>query len=206
MTEHPWAGRLSEYLDGDLAADETALLERHLAACAACRDELAGLERVRAWLAADPVAGRDQPSQAEFAAIQARIAGEVVPLQPRRARPTWLLAGGLAAAAVVAAVVVAGPGRREPRALPPVRVAAAPSPYDAASAELEAALKRDGARLDPESARALAHALSAIDHAIAQARQARAADPGNEFVARHLERLRGERMATLRDALAATQS
>jgi len=205
MTEHPWAGRLSEYLDGDLAADESARLERHLVACAACRDELAGLERVRAWLSADSVAGRDQPSQAEFAAIHARIAGDVVPLQPRTRR-TWLLAGGLAAAAVVAAVIVTGSGDREPRALPPVRVAAAPSPYDAASAELEAALKRDGARLDPESARALASTLSAIDHAIAQARQARTADPGNEFVVRHLERLRGERMATLRDALAAAQS
>lgn len=205
MTEHPRSERLSAYLDGDLAAGERALLERHLAGCAQCRDELAGLERVRAWLAADTVAAADEPSPSELAAIQARIAGEVVPLRPRPVSWRWVIPAGIAAAAVVAGVMATRPDAA-PRALPPVRVAAAASPYDGAAAELEAALRRDGTRLDPKAARALARTLESIDRAIAEARRARAADPGNEFVARHLERLRGERMATLRDALAAAQS
>ena len=41
--------RLYEFLDGELAADAKALIERHLVACAPCRDHAA---RERAFLAA----------------------------------------------------------------------------------------------------------------------------------------------------------
>ncbi|MFL5538532.1 MAG: anti-sigma factor family protein [Longimicrobiaceae bacterium] len=210
MTDHPWADRLSEYLDGDLAVDEAALLERHLAVCAECRRALGELERVRDRLRADSIVPADQPSQAELAAVQGRIAGEGVPLRARRAaRGRWLVGGvvGMAMAAGVAAIVLmAGEGNRAPGILPPVRVAAASSPYDEASRELEAELRRNRAQLGPESAEALARTLAGIDRAIAEAQRARAADPGNDFVARHLDRLRGERISTLRDALAAVRS
>lgn len=46
--------RLSAYLDGELAPDDAAALERHLAACAECRDELAALREVRTLLRALP--------------------------------------------------------------------------------------------------------------------------------------------------------
>lgn len=46
--------RLSAYLDGELAPGDAAALERHLAECAECRDELAGLRNVRALLRALP--------------------------------------------------------------------------------------------------------------------------------------------------------
>ena len=46
--------RLSAYLDGELAPGDVAALERHLAECAECRDELAGLREVRALLRALP--------------------------------------------------------------------------------------------------------------------------------------------------------
>ncbi|HKS68809.1 MAG TPA: zf-HC2 domain-containing protein, partial [Ktedonobacterales bacterium] len=46
--------RLSAYLDGELAPGDDAALERHLATCAECRDELAGLREVRALLRALP--------------------------------------------------------------------------------------------------------------------------------------------------------
>ena len=208
MSDHPWSDRLSEYLDGDLAADEAALMERHLAACAECRRALRELERLRAWLRADPVAPADQPSHAELAAIRGRIAGDVVPLRPRRARDPWLagVLGAAAMAAAVAAVMLARGGSGAPDTLPPVRVAAAASPYDEASRELEAELRRNRAQLGPESAQALARTLAGIDRAIAEAQRARAADPGNDFVARHLDRLRGERISTLRDAVAAVRS
>ncbi len=45
---------LSAYLDGELAPADAAALERHLAACAECRDELAALREVRALLRALP--------------------------------------------------------------------------------------------------------------------------------------------------------
>ena len=46
--------RLSAYLDGELAPGDAAALERHLATCAECRVELAGLREVRALLRALP--------------------------------------------------------------------------------------------------------------------------------------------------------
>ena len=46
--------RLSAYLDGELAPDDAAALERHLATCPECRDDLAGLREVRALLRALP--------------------------------------------------------------------------------------------------------------------------------------------------------
>ncbi|MFL5539855.1 MAG: hypothetical protein ACJ8J0_12720, partial [Longimicrobiaceae bacterium] len=191
--------------------DEAALLERHLAVCAECRRALGELERVRAWLRADPVASADQPSHAELDSIRGRIAGDVVPLRPRRAAGRrWLVGGALGAAAVaatMAAVMLARGGTdAAPGMLPPVRVAAVSSPYDEASRELEAELRRNRAQLGQESAEALARTLAGIDRAIAEAQRARAADPGNDFVARHLDRLRGERISTLRDALAAVRS
>lgn len=46
--------RLSAYLDGELAPGDAAAIERHLASCAECRDELAGLREVRTLLRALP--------------------------------------------------------------------------------------------------------------------------------------------------------
>lgn len=46
--------RLSAYLDGELAPADAAALERHLAECAECRDELAALREVRTLLRALP--------------------------------------------------------------------------------------------------------------------------------------------------------
>jgi anti-sigma factor RsiW len=52
---------LSEYLDHDLPRGEAEALERHLVACAECRDTLAALERVktRAATLVDPLAPTD---------------------------------------------------------------------------------------------------------------------------------------------------
>jgi anti-sigma factor RsiW len=52
---------LSEYLDHDLPRGEGEALERHLVACAECRDTLAALERVktRAATLVDPLAPTD---------------------------------------------------------------------------------------------------------------------------------------------------
>lgn len=57
-----WTDRLSEYLDGELAADEARELEAHLAACAGCRDVLADLRRIVGGAAAL----RDREPEAEL--------------------------------------------------------------------------------------------------------------------------------------------
>jgi anti-sigma factor RsiW len=41
-----WTNRLSEYLDGELAGSERALLEAHLERCVSCQETLADLRRV----------------------------------------------------------------------------------------------------------------------------------------------------------------
>jgi anti-sigma factor RsiW len=44
--DHRWAlGRMSDYLDGELAPAGRARMERHLGECARCRRLLAGLRR-----------------------------------------------------------------------------------------------------------------------------------------------------------------
>src|SRR5687768_302623 len=58
MTEDLWTDRLSDYLDGELDADERAQLEHHLERCAACSATLAELsvvvERARALVPTEP--------------------------------------------------------------------------------------------------------------------------------------------------------
>jgi hypothetical protein len=70
--------RLSAFLDGDLTPDAAARIERHLAACPACRAELASLRRVVDWLHDLPA---EEPPPTLAPAIFARIAAE----QPIRA-------------------------------------------------------------------------------------------------------------------------
>lgn len=103
-------GQLVSYLYDDLDAAARDAFERHLRACAACRDELAGMRAVRADLLAWT------PPEPEFAF---RLVAE-----PRRALltpavPSWRAwftpAVGLAAAAVLVLAAAAGLARIEVR-------------------------------------------------------------------------------------------
>lgn len=68
-----WTDRLSEYLDGELAADEARELEAHLASCAGCREVLADLRRIVGGAAAL----RDREPEAElWAGIERKIRQE----------------------------------------------------------------------------------------------------------------------------------
>jgi hypothetical protein len=71
------------------------------------------------------------------------------------------------------------------------------SPFDA-SVELQAIL--DTGNLDPATKQALQASIDRIDVAIKQAEAALAADTSNEYVVRHLARLRQAKLAALRDA------
>jgi putative zinc finger protein len=224
MTDQ-WTNRLSEYLDGDLAANDRAALEAHLAGCAACRATLAELERV----VARAQALEDRPPANElWSGIAERIgvsAGPgVVRLADRRERHArrrmvfsipqaiaagvtlMLLSGGAAWLALRSApteIVVEGEGRTDG---PNVRTAT--MNYDLAVADLERTLDAGRDRLDSATVRVLEENLALIDRAIAQARRALDADPANAYLNHHLADTMRRKLQLLRRAnsIASAQS
>lgn len=106
-----WTDRLSEYLDGELTADEARELEAHLAGCGECRAVVAGLRQVvdRAALL------RDRPPAGDlWAGIAERIREEppevrVVSLfDAKRGRRVSFSVPQLLAAGLVLALASAG--------------------------------------------------------------------------------------------------
>lgn len=165
-----FTGLLSDYLDHDLPRSEGEALERHLEACAECRDVLAGL-----------------------AAVKTRA---VVLELPRRSRawamPQWALAA--AAFAVVAAGAIWFAQDRLANRGGEAGVAvrdSAPGGTDASSAgleadrieqeihDLQAALERGRGKLAPETVQVLEDNLRTIHKALDDARTALEQDPAN---------------------------
>lgn len=117
MKCHQVQERLSEYLDGELDAEQARAVQAHLPGCAACARELAGLRAVVQELHSLP------PAQVPGGLCSAVM--EQLRSQPRAAAPRlWRhLRTGLAAAAAVV-VVFAGFLLTRPRTEPP-RIASA---------------------------------------------------------------------------------
>ena len=113
MTSHPHQ-LLGAYLLGGLDDGDTAAFEAHLRQCAACRDELTGMEKLPALLDALPVA----EAVALTAAPAADATGEA-PVPPplllklarrrRTLRRRWAALAGAAAAACLAVGLAVGP-------------------------------------------------------------------------------------------------
>ena len=72
--------------------------------------------------------------------------------------------------------------------------------YDAAVAELEQALAEGKGKLDPRTLAVVQHNLEIIDNAIADARRAVAADPGNTWLRSHLASTMKRKVELLRSA------
>lgn len=229
MISDPWKDRLSEYLDGELKEAERRALERHLGACPGCTAALAELaavvERARA-LPASP------PATDLWAGVAARIGAKARPARPVRAQATgsrrWTLSlPQLAAAALAVAFASAAGGWLVARytASPAAPVAASAPPasapvpatlpaglagarYDAAVADLERVLDTGRGRLDTTTVRVIEQNLAVIDRAIADARRALAADPGNAYLNTYLAHTMRRKIDLLRQAatIAATRS
>ncbi|MBI3493544.1 MAG: zf-HC2 domain-containing protein [Acidobacteria bacterium] len=99
------------------------------------------------------------------------------------------------------AVAVSSGSERDASIVP---VAFADAQYDAAVADLEKALKQGRGRLDASTIAIVEHNLQIIDQAIAQAREALAADPANSYLSGHLVEARRRKLDLLRRAAALT--
>ncbi|MGH7701087.1 MAG: anti-sigma factor family protein [Gemmatimonadales bacterium] len=209
MNDH-WTDRLSAYVDGALARAERESLEGHLAGCADCRAVLDDLHRVVAR-------ARALEDRAPARNLWPRIAARLTPFTPVR-RASWMrrrltfTAPQLAAAAVVLVVASAGSvmmllpkppdqGATTPGpSVSPVGLIGAMPRYDAAVAQLEAALVAGRGRLDTATVRIIEKNLAIIDSAIADSRRALARDPGNAYLNHHLAGQMRRKLELLRRA------
>ena len=210
-----WIDRLSEYLDGELTADDRAALEAHIATCRGCAETLAELRAV-----VDKAGALlPRPPDADlWPAIAERIETPpgVLPFLTRSRRRISFTVPQLVAAGL-ALMVVSGGGvwmlNHGGRATEMPRVAAAPETralpasfadprYDEAVADLQQTLQDGRAQLDPQTVRILEANLDAIDKAIDQCRQALAGDPANLYLHNHLADARQRKLALLRRAAA----
>jgi hypothetical protein len=118
-------------VNGTLAAEERELVERHLATCAECRDELERCRATAAEVRASAVAPTPHPAQ--LAKLLQRLepevkraSGALLARTPRAVR--WLILGQAAALVALVATVVALAGRPAPfHTLSDAPAAAAPA-------------------------------------------------------------------------------
>jgi hypothetical protein len=210
--------RLSDYVDGELTATESASVEVHLGQCADCRTVVEQLQGI--VVAAGALPGT-RPAADLWPDIQSRIARSpaVAVTMTRRRRVTFTLPQ-LAAAAVLLMLLSGGivflirpatppPETRVADSMPApggriVPASLADASFDNAVADLERILAAGRDRLDPETVRVLEQNLATIDAAIAQSRQALEADPANAFLNSHLVSARQRKIALLRRATALT--
>jgi hypothetical protein len=222
MQEHrEWTTKLSDYLADELGPSERAALDAHLVACAGCRGALADLQRIVADAGA---LAEVQPPTDLWAGIAAGMRAErdVLPFPDRARDPaayTLRLSPAKLAAAAVVLVALSGSvswwvgsTRAGAAPTPPdlgsgaVVGAAAPVPGAPAGlaeevAALEEILRAARGVLDPNTVRVIESSLGVIEQAIADSREALAQDPGNAFLAEHLERMYRRKLVYLQDAL-----
>ncbi len=214
-----WTDQLSDYLDGHMSAADRETLEAHLQTCAECRQVLAELNEVAT------TAGRLEP-RAPTADLWPGIAGriraetDVIPLRSRRT--TWWTPQAVAAGIGLLLIGASGgvwlgglTPTTTPVAVTPVpaaptaqTVATGARTTDAAIAELEAIVQREGGRLDSTTVRIVSENLAIINRALADAQRALAADSTNPYVRRHLASATRRKLELLRRAaeLATAQS
>ena len=198
-----WAERLSEYLDDELTLSERAALEEHLRGCTACGLLLTELRAVAGRARSLP----DAPPDAD---LWPGVASAIASGAPRRFSFTLpqLVAASLALMVLSGSMVWLarlGGDRTDFPAIAANAPGPGPAPladahYEEAIADLQQVLDAGRTKLDPGTVRALERNLAAIDDAIAQCRQALAADPANVFLADHLAAAKRRKLALLRQA------
>jgi hypothetical protein len=211
-----WTDRLSEYLDGELPADERARLDAHLQGCADCTATLIELKRVT--VRARALTDRE-PQNDLWPVIAASIGATPpagVPAIRGRIGRRWSFSMPELAAAGIALMVLSGgaawwlhPGAAAVASAPPpipviTPVSVVPTTgrggYDNAVSDLEKVLTEGRGKLDTATVRVIERNLAAIDSAIAQAQRAVAADSANIYLNSHLAEIRRRKLELLRQA------
>lgn len=176
---------LDAYLDRTLDAERRHAMDDHLEGCAACRAAVAEMRLVLVAAAAMPKS--ITPPRSLWPDISRRLPprGGVRP----SGAATWRRWAPLAAAAVLLVTVTAvvtfrfansgKPGESPVTAVQPQAEFAADREYVLAAEDLERVLAEGRDRLSPATVAVLERNLALIDAAIAEARAALEADPGN---------------------------
>jgi anti-sigma factor RsiW len=214
---------LDDHLDDRLSGRERALLETHLAECAACNDDIAAAVRLRA--AARALPRSIDPPRDLWSGIAERVERSpreetASPVRGIGSAPSWKRWAPLAAAAVILVVVSSGlttallreppsaeagaaGGAAVPEAAAPVALAAfepMESEYRTTVAALQAELAARRDFLDPVTVQVIETNLLIIDQAIAEARRALAADPSSAHLPLHLSDIYRQKVELLRSA------
>lgn len=215
MQHEEWTERLSDYLDGELTDGEQRGVAAHLAECSECAATLADLQAIaQAARTLEPL----PPTGDLWSGIAQRIATLPAPAPvPRGWRYSFSIAQLAAAVVVIATLsawsawrILPGRGAGDPGndvavAEPPpsadaVQASFNDAEYDTAVADLEGALARGRATLDPATVAVLEDNLAIIDAAVREARQALIEDPANGFLSGYLVETRQRKLAFLRRA------
>lgn len=191
--------QLSAYADGELKSAERETVERHLADCVQCRKALEGILAVKSWA---PSYQGSAPSRELWQNIESRLGTRPIgsgAMKPWHGRRVSVRIPLLAAAAVILLVlgaaatrlfiadspeqVAQGPtGPTSPKHWNVVQEQVTNHEYDAAVTELESILASNGDALEPATLKVIHESLATIDTAIAEARQAIAADSTNDYL------------------------
>ncbi len=191
-SDHPTFEQLSDLADRDLAPDVAASAERHIGECTVCRAEVARLRAIIDGAAALPAS--IEPPAGAWRALRGRLRPHSGSVGRRGA---WMREWGLRAAAAV--VLVAGSSaltvlalrarapehvavrpNEAPAPAVPAAVQAVERSYAGVVDELTVSLRAQRGTLAPATIATLERTLRVIDEAIAEARAALAADPGND--------------------------
>ncbi len=217
MTDH-WMERLSEYLDGELPAEERAALEAHVETCEECAAALADLRAVVQRARSLP----DRPPAEDlWPGIAARLTARagagsddvVLDMAAARARPSrrrltftvpQLVAAGIALMVLTAGAVWTLAGGEEPAPVvaleSPANMPVQFAGYEETVRTLEAELEQRRARLDPATVAVVEQNLRIIDRAIREARGALAEDPSSSYLTTHLAQTMRRKVELLKRA------
>jgi putative zinc finger protein len=229
-SNHQWADRLSDFLDGQLAPLEHEAVAEHLETCGECRGTLEELRHVVAQASGlGPITPPRDLWRGIAAAIQAPVGSgetQVIALpsagawrgETRNGRRSLSLSFPQLAAASVALMLVSasityvvGPGVAvrdmgqgvvaSPFGVTAVSTALEPPPaLSQELAALESVLAEAGATLDAETLDVLQTNLGVIERAIEDSHRALSKDPANDFLMEHLERSYERKLDFLREA------
>jgi anti-sigma factor RsiW len=203
---------IGDYVDGRLRDRARAVLEEHLASCAACRALAADLGAIRA--AARELPPHDVPPHV-WTRLLGAFASETVARRASRWR--WVFAwepiGAVAMLVVIAAGLSWVGGRLAstggtPPALPAARLPLdvelrrAEEQFAAAIAGLDEIRRAEQASLDPATAGVLQASLTVIDRAIDESRAALETEPNNQVARESLFDLLRSKLALLQETVA----